>query len=93
MKCASGTCRPPATLRRDVIPFCEVIHTEIQTLPLGTAVHGPLWRGPVMKLILAFFFTLSSVLVANSVVARDWKETLPDRKAQCGAVSLLCYQI
>ena len=46
-----------------------------------------------MKLILAFFFTLSSVLVANSVVARDWKETLPDRKAQCGAVSLLCYQI
>jgi hypothetical protein len=40
-----------------------------------------------MKLILVFV-ALSSVLVASSVVARDWKETLHDRQAQCGHLAI-----
>ena len=41
-----------------------------------------------MRPILVFIFALSSLLVANSVVARDWKETLRDRRAQCSHLTI-----
>jgi hypothetical protein len=41
-----------------------------------------------MKPIPVFLFALSNLLVVNSVAARDWKETLRDRRAQCSHLTI-----